>query len=490
MEYFIGLDIGTSAIKGVLISISGEEIAREKINTSFIENLNLNIEYDPYDHYSDVCKILNKLVNSVSNPSEIKAISMATASGNTLLLDKNDKPLINIISWMDGRAASLDVNELNLDEVHEIVGWPWPRGYFPLAHLLWFKENKPEMYASVQRVCMNNDWLYYCLTSNWKLDNSTATTFYLQNQVERKWHKPYLEALNLIEGNLSDLCRSGELAGTVTEQAAVDTGLSEGTPIVLGTFDHPSAARGTGFTKPGDLLLSCGTSWVGFYPVEDRGIGLSQKLLIDPFLSPDGPWGVMFALTRIDVLIHWFLDKFVYSQYSNITIKNRLFDDLAAESDPGAENCLINPNIPIDELLESKELQDSLISEYKQYSPSIITRALMEMTVFKIRSKIDQMTSAGIKAERIAMVGGPSESPIWPQIMADVTGLELNMINGQTAGAVGAAMMAGIGSGYFENESDAFEAVGGEAKIINPSSNKQIYQSIYDGYFQRYEKTN
>ena len=195
MNYFIGLDIGTTAVKGILVSSEGKVIAETKKATKLIYPKERFIEFNPEKHYKTVCSVISKLASNITNSNDIISISMAAASGNTLLLKASGgkyQPITNIISWMDGRAASLDVNELNLDEVHEIVGWPWPRGYFPLAHLLWFKENKSEMYARVQRVCMNNDWLYYCLTSNWKLDNSTATTFYLQNQVERAWYKPYL----------------------------------------------------------------------------------------------------------------------------------------------------------------------------------------------------------------------------------------------------------------------------------------------------------
>ena len=440
-------------------------------------------------HYKAISTIIKKLVNSISDSSDIKGISMAAASGNTLLLDSNGKPLTNIISWMDPRGAELKPDNIELKNIHNVIGWPWTNGYFPMAHLNWFKKEKTNLFNKVTRICMNNDWLYYCLTGKWKLDTSTATTFYLQNQSEKNWNKPYINALGISNKALSTIGLPGEIAGTITEKASEETGLKKGTPVVLGTFDHPGAARGTGFTKPGDLLLSCGTSWVGFYPVKNRETGIELNLLIDPFLSPTGPWGVMFALSRIDLLINWFLDTFIVTRHETAINKYKLFDDLAEKANPGAGGCFINPNTNIEEILSSKKLSNSLIKQYSSFSSSNIARAIMEMTVFKVRKNIEELAEGGIKAKRIAMVGGPSESPIWPQITSDITGLTLNLINGQTAGAIGAAMLAAIGAGYFKNEAEAFKGMGGKAVIIKPNKSlSKKYDEFYSEYNLRYEK--
>jgi len=488
MEYFIGLDIGTTAVKGILISITGEQIAQAKVTTGFIFPKNRYIEYDPHMHYKAVCNIMQKLSALVPNPSDIKAVSMVAASGNTLLLDKDNKPLTNIISWMDERAVGMLPEGIDIGGVHNVIGWPWTNGLFPMAHLNWFKEKEPELYRKASRICMDNDWINYRLTGEWKLDTSTATTFYLQNQVKKRWYKPYLGALQIKEESLSTIGLPGETAGTITDQASRETGLSKRTLVVLGTFDHPGAARGTGFTKPGDLLLSCGTSWVGFYPLKNRNLGISQHLLVDPFLSPEGPWGTMFSLTHIDLLVNWFLDRFIVSEYGFKINKYKLFDDLAAKAPPGAGGCFIDPYINAKDISASKKILNILTDKYKIFSPSNIARALMEMVVFRLRKNVEQLAKAGIKAKKIAMVGGPSESPIWPQITADITGLKLNLINGQTAGAVGAAMLAARGAGFFKDESEAFHAMGGRATIIEPSvSLSKEYNVLYDEYIRRYE---
>ena len=129
---------------------------------------------------------------------------------------------------------------------------------------------------------------------------------------------------------------SGTALGALTARAAADTGLPPDTLVVLGAFDHPCAARGTGTLEPGDLLLSCGTSWVGFYPLRDRALAVAQKLLVDPFLQPAGPWGAMFALTAIGATIDEYLDRLVLAPGEPAARRVEIFNAAAAAAPPGA----------------------------------------------------------------------------------------------------------------------------------------------------------
>ena len=131
----------------------------------------------------------------------------------------------------------------------------------------------------------------------------------------------------------------------------------------------------------------------------------------------------------------------------------------------------------------------TIIKKYSSFSPSTIARAIMEMTVFRLRANIERLSNAGIVAKRIAMVGGPSESPIWPQITANITGLTLKLLNGQSAGAVGAAMLAAVGAGFFKDEKEAFNSMGEEERLIEPTpKDKREYDLLYKDYYNRYEE--
>jgi sugar (pentulose or hexulose) kinase len=409
---------------------------------------------------------------------------MAVASGNTLLLDKDDRPLINIINWMDERALNqVDeiLPELDRDRVQTTVGWPFGRGWFPMAHLAWLKKLQPEIYRAAARYCMNNDWLMYRLTGRWGLDYSTASTFYLIDQVNRCWHKPYLDMLEIPEEAVSKLGPSGSVLGPLSRQGAEDTGLTQDALVALGAFDHPSAARGTGFTDIGDLLLSCGTSWVGFYPIEDRSQGISQELLVDPFLSPEGPWATLFSLPRIGRRIDWYIENLILKEDEHPEEKYVIFSESSEKAPPGAGGYYVRP------FLDSEHVPQAEIDLHRHRSREEIARSVMEGPALRMRYNIEQLAEAGIRADRIAMVGGPAESPVWPRIVAEITGLELKLINGQTAGAVGAAILAAIGAGLFRDEREAFASMGGEGMVITPSvKTVKTYDSIYQEFLERY----
>jgi len=484
MDLFIGLDVGTSAVKGVLISSTGEQLALGKRDTKFLYPQPGFIEVEPEEHYRSVCDLIRELASHAPEGSRVRAISMAFASGNSMLLDDNDRPMTNIINWMDERAAGKTEEifpDLNIDELHSTVGWPWSKGAFPLAHFGWLKKFEPHTYRQAARYCMNSDWLMYRLTGRWGMDYSTASTFFLLDQVNRCWHKPYLDMLEIPEDAISELGPSGSVLGPLTRQGAEDTGLNEETLVVLGAFDHPSAARGTGFMNVGDLMLSCGTSWVGFYPIEERDLAISQRLLVDSFLTPGGPWATMFSLPEIGRRIDWYIENLVLLEEENPEERYTIFSESSEKAPPGARGIYINP------FIDSTHVPQAEIDLHANRSRDEIARAVMEGPALRMRYNIERLAGAGIKAERIAMVGGPAESPVWPRIVAEITGLELKLIKGQTAGAAGAAILAAVGAGLFRNEREAFDSMGDEGKSITPSNEAtELYDTIYQEFLEKY----
>jgi sugar (pentulose or hexulose) kinase len=479
MKLLIGLDVGTSAIKGVLCAPDGRLLADGQRSVAFIRPREGFAEIDPEDHYRSVCELVRELASRCPNGDSVAALGMACASGNTLLLGADGTPLGTIISWLDRRAAGR-MGELlpgfDLSTVYRVVGWQGFDG-FPLAHLAWLRRERPDAYGKASRVVMNIDWLTWRLTGAWSMDHSNATPFYLQDQVGRKWHQPFLELLGIREGALSTLRPSGSVVGPLTPRAAADTGLSEETVLVLGAFDHPCAARATGALQEGDLLLSCGTSWVGFYPCTDRDLLLSQQMLVDPFLSPQGPWAGMFALTAIGVSVEWLIEHLVLRSDADRADRYGAFNAAAARAPRGAGGLSINP------YHDEAYFAARAAALGAARGPREIARGVMEGTAFEMKRKIDSLARAGLTPRRIHMVGGPSRSPVWPAILAEVTGLEIEIVHGQVAGAVGAAALAGIGAGIFKDEREAARALAAKPVRITPSrAGIREYAKLYEGY--------
>ncbi len=451
----MGLDLGTSAIKGIIMSASGDIVAQEKKATKLLRSKDGNrVEFCAEEQYRIICELIRSMLKNVPDKRSVKAICMAAASGNALLLDKEMKPLTKVASWLDRRAIEDDIDlKIDPQKVYGSAGWPLNSKWFPLAQFAWQKQKNADVYSQAKRFCMDTDYLLFRLCGKWGMDYSTATTFFLQDQKKLEWNKDLIAELGMPETSLSQLMSSGTVLGSISKKASEQTSLSEDAKVITGSFDHPSAARGAGVLASGDLLLSCGTSWVGFYPIENREKALSQNMLIDPFLSPGGgPWGGMFSLACIGENINEMLKQLIDAPESE---RHKTFDALAAKAPPGANGLRINP-------LKDKRLE--LMGACKEDA----CRAIMEGAAFCMREKIEELSSAGIKANNITMAGGPSQSPVWPQILADITGLELKLFNGQNAGAAGAAILAGIGTGIFKNETEAFTNIKREIKVVLP----------------------
>jgi len=248
------------------------------------------------------------------------------------------------------------------------------------------------------------------------------------------------------------LMDSGTVLGTLTDDSAEATGLTPDVKVVLGAFDHPSAARGVGVFEPGSALLSCGTSWVGFYPVEKRSAALAQTLLVDPFRRPNGPWGTMFSLTSIGERIEAYVSHLCPGEN-----KFARFDEAACRAAPGAGGVSVDLDAP-PESLSGDSLEDAC-------------RAVVEAVAFRMRERVQQLAAVGMAATEFAMVGGPASGRIWPQVLADVLEARINVpSDGQHAGALGAAILAGVGSGVFADDLSGFEQIKSPMRVVKPDA--------------------
>lgn len=425
----IGLDLGTSAVKGVLTDAAGTVLAEAGAETRFVHPREGWVEVEPEEHYDRVCRVLRELAAAASG--EVAALAMAAASGNTLLTTAAGVPLMNIINWMDHRAEqqpSAALAGLTAAEVTQVTGWPCVNS-FPLGHLAWLREHEPELYRGAGHYAMDTDWLLWRLTGQWLMDHSTATTFHLQDQVARAYHPPFLERLGIPPGKLSRLVESGTVAGRLTPAARADTGLSPRTVVVAGCFDHPAAARATGVLAPGRLLLSCGTSWVGFLPGAERQALLDAGLLCDPFLSGcGGPWGGMFSVPCIGRTIDEYIARVIAPGEREPL---RVFNELAAQAAPGAGGLTIDLREPL---------------RTPPASRVNLSRAVMEGAARLLAEKLAALRARGFHYERAVMVGGPAASPLWPGIVAETTGIAV-AAGTRSAGARGAALLAAAGCG-------------------------------------------
>ena len=195
------------------------------------------------------------------------------------------------------------------------------------------------------------------------------------------------------------------------------------------------------------MLLSCGTSWVGFYPVNDRDKAVKAKVLIDPFLSEKGGcWGVMVSVGSISERIKLYVERYI----GNGKEAYNIMSDLASKSTPGAGGLVLN--------LRDEPDDDRI----KKYSKEDIARAIMEGMVNLLKEQLARVEKMGIKPKSAVMVGGPSVDPAWAELIEEMCSVKVCTSHGANAGAVGAAMLAGIGCGLYNDEKEAFKILNKE----------------------------
>lgn len=438
MKYLVGLDIGTSSVKGVLMTTQGE--IRAKAHESFpydkLPNGGLEVKAD---NFLNACLKAIKTLIAAANGGEVCGICAASASGNLVVLDKDMNPSTAVINWQDKRVTTEGheiLGELDLDALYRRMGWPFWYTGMPLAQLAYIRKHNPEILDNAGMVCMSTEFLYHALTGKWGISTSAGTPFYLIDQVKGAYIPEILEKLGIDESILPPVMKAGEVLGVTTDAIAARAGIPAGIPVVLGTFDHPSAARGVGVLEEGQLLLSCGTSWVGFFPVKSRDKIADAGTLIDPFLSDDGGcWATMVSVSSLSARIKLYVNRYIDDSPRAF----RVFREVAEKSVSGAGGLVINPQ---------DEPDDERI---KAYSKEHIARAIMEGTVRLLKAKLDILKEHGITANSAIMVGGPSENPMWLTVIKEICGISVKVIHGEVAGAVGAAMLAGIGVGEYKD---------------------------------------
>ena len=443
MKYVIGLDLGSTAVKGVAITEAGEIMSVERETIEFGQGTRQSVYELPVDDYVQLlCSLLGKLI---AKRHALASIAWVTAGGNLILLDKQGRALAPMMSWLDKRPLDGSIDQelaaIPASEVYRTVGWPLAP-QFPLGRLLWIRKNHPELLHKARRVCMNNDYLGHYLTGIWALDDSTATTFYLYDQVKKTVSREQLALAGLHSEQISPLLPSGARLGPLTPEVCRRYSLDCGAApeVVLGSFDHPGAARATGLRKLSQLMFSCGTSWVGCMVLPDRETGLERQLLLDPFTSSSGgSWFGMFSEAGLGRHFDSWVSEFLARFRPGSSLDLRLFDQLASRAD--------GSGVPIVDPVQ-QPLDDALYAQLDgMYSSEAIARAVLEGVVFRFKLLMQTKGLSIDNVDEIFLVGGPTESSLWPQIIADCFERPVLIRFGQTAGAVGAALMAAGGIG-------------------------------------------
>lgn len=482
MEVLLGLDAGTSSVKCLAVDARGEVLA------SAAQPLHLYtprpgwVEQDPQEIWDGVARACRAVTSSLTFPHRIVALSVSSQGGTTIPVDAKGDPTHSAFSWMDERAdeeAREAQKTLGEAWVARATGWPLSKG-LPLNHIVWFRKHNPKAFAQTKHFCFVNDFILSRLCVEYVIDPSNAGITQLYNLADGAWDRHLLEYVGIQPSQLSPIKESGQVVGMLTKEAGEQIGLAAGLRIVNGAHDQYCAALGTGTAQPGTALLSCGTAWVVLAVFHSQEEALQSGMSVSRHAIP-GLYGGILSMGGVGASVEWLLELF-WPDLDDRISRYQALNRAAAAALPGSGGLIFRP--PSGSHLTTGETNHgSLIGLTLPHTRGDIARALLEGVAMELRWLLEEAGEGG-QIDRLKMIGGAARSPIWPQIIADITRRPLEVLQLSEAASLGAGILAGRGVGLSSNE-QATESLNLQSRQVSPDPNlDDFYARQYESYRQ------
>ena len=478
--YYIGIDLGTSSLKAIVVDKDGKIAGQAKRDYPLLLPRDNWTEQNPADWYNACIEVLKELGGKF-DLSKAAALSFSGQMHGLVVLDKDDNVIRPAILWNDNRTtAECDYlnNEIGKDKLIERTGNIAFTG-FTAPKVLWLKNNEKGNYNKIAKAMLPKDFLAYKLSGVFATDVSDASgTLYFD--VKRKaWSKPMLETMGIAERQLPKIYESYGAIGKVKKDVAKITGLSENCAVVIGAGDQAAGAIGTGTVENNSLSISLGTSGVVF-AAGDK-FALDKQARLHSFCHANGKYHVMGVMLSAAGSTKWWLEDVLQTT-----------DYKKADKDAAAA--------PIDDVLflpyltgERSPINDPyavgcFYGLRANTTRAAMTRAVLEGVCFGLKDCLNAVNEQGITPKSARVIGGGAKSKEWLRLLADISGITLHTINTGEGGALGAAILAMVGAGLYPDVKTACERIiKNESEIKPDMKNFKIYQSKFEKYKKAYK---
>jgi xylulokinase len=482
--YFIGIDVGTSGAKAVLITQIGKVIATATNEYPLYNPRPLWCEQNPEDWWQAVQKSISEIISDPKiNPEEIKGIGLTGQMHGLVTLDVNGKSLYPCIMWNDQRTSEecKEITSLiGFERLLSITGNPVLAG-FTAPKILWLKKHKPDIYAKIHKILLPKDYIRFRLTNEYVTDVSDASGTSLLDVKKRNWSKELLTKLDIPTDWLPIALESKEISGKITRETAEKTGLKEGTHVIAGAGDQSAGAIGCGAVKEGIISVTLGTSGVVFtssniYRIEPEG-----KLHAFCHAVPD-TWHLMGVTLSAAGSLKWLKETFFNDSSYDLLSKS------AETISPGSEGLIYLPYLSGERTpYPDPNAKGSFIGITLRHNQSHFIRALLEGVSYSMKDCYQLISNLGITADKLIISGGGAKSKLWKSIIADLFGNEINTLNCTEGAPYGVAILAAVGTGYYNNIFEACETILKiDSSTLPDKNNFNLYNDYYSIYRELY----
>ena len=487
--YLLGIDVGTYSSKGVVTDLQGRIMASASVPHTISITVAGQVEQDAeLVWWHDVCTLSQSLLAQTGiDAVQIAGVAVSAIGPCLLPLDADMRPLRPAILYgVDVRA------EREIVELEAAIGKPEVLQFCKMAFtsqaigpkICWLKKHEPQHWEATSLLTSASGYLVFKLTGQHRMDRHTASHYMpLYNPETHEWDARYADLVCPLS-LLPPLAWADEIAGVMSAQAALETGLAAGTPVAVGTVDALSEALSVGVVTPGDMMVMYGSTSF-FIGIQDRATPDPRVWCVDGLSA--GQKNLAAGMSTTGSLTRWFMDEFCH-ELDPATGYTQLFS-AATKIAPGCDGLLVLPYFsgersPINDSKARGEIVGLTLSHTRDH----IFRAILEGVGFGIRHNLEAFQAIGARFDRLVAVGGGAQSMLWLQIISDITGVA-QLVPAITLGAAyGDAFLAGQALGLLR-QGQINDWVEPERMIQPNPSNKARYDFLYAHYLRLYEST-
>lgn len=491
--YFVGVDVGTTGTKSMLVDVKGRILASDYLDYPVLTPQPLWAEQWPDVWFQAVCKtIKNALEKSRVPSSQVAGVTISGLYGGSGIPCNAEMQAIRpCLIWMDRRATSeVDWVKKNIgeDKVFEVTA-NYIDSYHGFNKILWIKNNEPEVWKQTKWLVTPHAYVIYHLTGSLSMDYCSAGNLAgIFDMHCRDWSSELMREMGIPRDLFPEkLAESSEVVGKIHVQGAELTGLTAGTPVCAGGIDAAVATLSAGAFDEGDHVAMLGTSMA--WGIIHNGQNYSRNLINMPYVAYPKEKVYSFAgVTTAGGIIKWFREQLgqVEKTLGNLIDLEAysILDLEASRIPPGAERLLVLPYFMGERApVWNVNARGTVVGLTLYHTKAHLYRAFMEAVAYALRNCLEFGKKNGFKMkQQLVMVGGATKSSLWKNIFADVTQYPVSCISGGGEAAYGDALLAAVGVGAV----DSYEVIKDWISFEKPVNPNPVNSRIYEAYFQQY----
>ena len=474
--YYIGIDLGTSSLKLLLVDDEGKVVNEVSKEYPLIFPQTGWSEQDPNEWWNAVLTGVPELVKDI-DASKVAGIGSGGQMHGLVALDSNDNVIRNAILWNDGRTQSeVDYlnNEIGKDTLSKYTANIAFAG-FTAPKILWMRNNELDKFNAIAKIMLPKDYINYKLTGVHCSDYSDASGMLLLDVEHKCWSKEMLDICGINESQMPKLFESYECVGTLLPEIAKKLGLSEKVKVVAGAGDNAAAAVGTDVVGNGGCNISLGTSGTIFISSDKFGVDPNNAL--HAFAHADGNYHLMGCMLSAASCNKWFAEE-ILKDGDFAGLQKDITDDKLGNNKVFFLPYLMGERSPINDV----DARGTFTGLSLDTSRSDMVQAVLEGVSFAIRDSFEVAKSIGVNIPRSMICGGGSKSPLWQKMIANILNIPLDLPVTEQGPGYGGAMLAMVACGKYNSVIDAAKDLIKVKATVNPD------KEIADRYEKKYQQ--